>query len=72
LAASAVHGLLGLADPDVAEDPVPRLLLRSPRINSSGIQYDVLLPDGESPGRTGACVLFLGRARFPAAAGDAR
>jgi len=60
LGGSALPAHIGLADPEVQRLPDPSLLLRSPRISGSGIQYDIELLSGSLPGHTGACVLFLG------------
>lgn len=63
LAGSSLPAILGQADPEGQRQPDPNLLLRSPRISGSGIQYDLELLDGTLPGHTGACVLFLGPGR---------
>ena len=63
LAGSSLPALLGRADPEAQHVPDPILLLGSPRISGSGIQYDVELISGTLPTHSGACVLFLGPGR---------
>ena len=60
LGGSSLPAHLGLADPELQRLPDPNLLLGSPRISGSGIQYDIELLSGSLPSHTGACVLFLG------------
>lgn len=63
LGGSSVPALLGRADPEAQDLPDPALLLRSPRISGSGIQYDAEVVSGTLPSHSGACVLFLGPVR---------
>jgi hypothetical protein len=49
---------LAAAEAQVLGDSV--MLLSSPRISGSGIQYDVEVLEGVLPGRSGACVLYIG------------
>lgn len=58
---SALPAALGQADPGAQRFPDPHLMLRSPRISGSGIQYDIEGSTGELPERCGACVLFVGQ-----------
>ena len=63
LSDSPLPAVLGRADREGQRFPDPSFLLRSPRISGSGIQYDIDRLSGPGPGRTGACVLFLGPGR---------
>ena len=63
LGGSVLPAVFGRADPDAQRLPDPRLLLGSPRISGSGIQYDVEGVIGTLPSHSGACVLFLGHGR---------
>lgn len=63
LGTSSLPALLGRAAPEAEHVPDPILMLRSPRINGAGIQYDVEEISGTLPSHSGACVLFLGPGR---------
>lgn len=60
LGESALPAVLGQADPAAQRFPDPHLLLRSPRISGSGIQYEIEGTTGNLPDRCGACILFIG------------
>jgi hypothetical protein len=57
-ATHSIAAVLSLLDPDRMPEPDARLLVSLPRIQGTGLSYQVVLGD-HLPARAGACVLFI-------------